>query len=290
MRSIQYKMLTNVLNKIEMPDYIHAFEKNKSIPGMASLHVGKHCVISIDIKDFFHSIKQERVQQVFESAGIGIGKVPARVMSEICTYKSFVPQGALTSPKVSNLITGFTFGPLVKEYCDANGFILSIYADDITVSTDNKEINPKEVIQALTVIVQGFGFRINRKKTKVMFHGSRQWVCGAVVNAKVNLLVYERKKLRAIVHNVTKNGVSAEAAKTDKDPVKFLNHLRGRLNWFRQLNSNLGQPLYLKLKGHLAEVNAKAKEDAEVALLYKAYQEEAELIIQESDEEVHLPW
>jgi RNA-directed DNA polymerase len=286
MRTVQYRLLTKVLNKLVLPEYVYAFEKNRNIPTMAALHVNKYCIISIDIKDFFHSIKQEKLFGIL--CRLGIGDLPARTISELCTYKAFVPQGALTSPKVSNLITSVTFGPEIEQYCDDNGFTLTIYADDVTISTNNRELNPKLVVQELTRFIQSHGFRVNRKKTKVMFHGSRQYVCGAVVNSKVNLIVKERKKLRAIIHNITKNGIEAEAAKTNMEPSKFLNFLRGRVNWFRQLNPVMGQKYFDKLKAYLQVLKEQALEDAEVALLYKAYMEEIDNTIME--EPITLPW
>jgi len=286
MRTVQYRLLTKLLNKLELPSYVYAFERNRNIPTMAALHVNKYCIISVDIKDFFHSIKQVTLYNIL--CRLGIGEMPARTVSELCTYKAFVPQGALTSPKISNLVTSVTFGPEINDYCAERGLTLTIYADDVTVSTNNKDINPRQVIQDITRMIHSHGFRINRKKTKVMYHGSRQYVCGAVVNAKVNLIVKERKKLRAIIHNVTKNGIEAEAAKTGVEPSKFLNFLRGRINWFRQLNPVMGQAYFDKLKAYLLLIKEQAAKDAEVALLYKAYMEEIDSTIHE--EPVNLPW
>ncbi len=132
MRVVQYKILKGILEKVDIPNYIYAFEKGKNIPEMAEIHVGKKVVISVDLKDFFTSIKQYHLLQMFQHLGFGVN--PATTLSELCTYKAFVPQGALTSPKLSNLFTSLTFGPLLKEYCDRKGYILSIYADDITIS------------------------------------------------------------------------------------------------------------------------------------------------------------
>lgn len=287
MRSIQYKILTRLLNTFSLPDYVYAFEKNRNIPTMAALHVGKRCVISVDIKDFFHSIKQATLFTIFKR--MGIGSLPARSLSEICTYKAFVPQGALTSPKISNLITSVTFGPQIQEYCTEKGYTLTVYADDVTISANDEDFNPGEVIQFITRAIQSHGFRINKKKTKVMYKGGRQYVCGAVVNAKVNLLVKERKKLRAIIHNVTKNGIEAEAAKSEMDPSKFLNYLRGRVNWFKQLNPVMGGAYANKLKAYLLELKAKAAAEAEIAVLYRAYMEEADRIIIDNEPST-LPW
>jgi RNA-directed DNA polymerase len=244
MRIVQYRIYSKILSKIKVPDYIYAFERDKSIPVMAAKHVGKQFVISLDIKDFFHSIKQNELFNLFRS--YGFAEKPARTLSELCTYKAFVPQGAITSPKVSNIIAANTFGPLVRAYCDGLGMVLTIYADDITMSTDKKQIQVSEIIQAISTFVHGFGFRLNHKKTKVMRRHNRQYVCGVVVNEKTNLIRSERLRLRAMVHNLLIHGPENEALKTETTVDHFINVLRGRINWFKQLNSVQGERLLVK--------------------------------------------
>lgn len=252
MRAVQYRLLTKLFNTVVIPEYIYAFEKFKSIPEMAKIHTGKALVISIDLKDFFPSIHQNKLQKIL--VGMGIAEEPATTISELCTYKFFVPQGALTSPKVANIVTAHTFGPKVKEYCDRSNFTVSIYADDITISTDNTEISPAEVIKDIYAIIRENGFRVNKEKTKVMFKSVRQYVCGVVVNEKTNLLKRERNKLRAMVHNVVTNGVEAEAEKNQVPPGTFLSSLKGKLNWYRQLNPTKGEILEKKLNDYLTSL------------------------------------
>jgi len=248
MRVIQYRILDNILNQVPIPGYIHGFETGKSIPKMAEYHVGQQVVISIDIKDYFPSITQIMVEEAFNS--IGIDSDSARILSELCTYKAFVPQGALTSPKVSNLITAGSFGPVVNKFCGERGLALTIYADDLTISftkefesREAQQAFVQEVIQAVTVALNTFGFRVNSKKTKVMRAHRRQWVCGAVVNAKVNMRRQERLNLKALVHNCEVNGLEAEAAKTGMNLLKFIRKYAGRLNWLTQLNPEVGEDL-----------------------------------------------
>lgn len=246
MRVAQYKILTKILNDIEVPDYIYAFEIGKNIPNMAQRHVNKKVVISLDIKDFFPSIKQETIKNYL--VGIGFGEPAALTVAELCTYKFFVPQGALTSPKVSNIIAAYTFGPEVKNYCDQHGWTVTIYADDITISSDEYIDDASTVITNIQAMVNKYGFRINHRKTKIMTHKVRQWVCGVVTNVKTNLLRKDRLTLRAIVHNIGKNGIEAEAAKNNLTPDEFTNKLQGKINWFRQLNPQLGGTLFEKFK------------------------------------------
>ena len=254
MRVIQYRIL-GLLNTVPIPDYIYGFEMGKSIPQMASLHVGQRVVISLDIKDYFGSIKQYRVMELFKALGMSGGV--AKICSELCTYKAFVPQGALTSPKISNLITAGTFGKELEAYCKEAGLTLTVYADDITVSYGDELTFPTRldernfqhgVIATISSLVKLAGFRINREKTKIMAPGRRKWVCGAVVNERVNMLRKERNNLRAIVHNCTKNGITAEAAKAGMQTLDFVRKYSGRLNWLSQLNEEKGKALWKQFK------------------------------------------
>jgi RNA-directed DNA polymerase len=291
MRVVQYKILKEILEKIDIPEYIYAFEKNRSIPQMATMHVGKKVILSLDLKDFFTSIKQYHLEQLFEH--LGFGKLPAKTLSELCTYKSFVPQGALTSPKVSNIITALTFGPILKNYCDSKGYTLSIYADDITISCNNKfdgkdnRDTPQSLISYVTNVVRQFGFRINREKVKLMNYYERQYVCGAVVNQKVNMQMSERYRLKAIVHNCSKNGIEAEASKNALTASEFSAKIMGRLNWYSQLNSEAGTTLKEKFKKICMEHCQPTVEDESVKLSSESLD-----VLTKSSESVHTeaPW
>lgn len=232
---------------------------------MVQVHVGKGTVLSYDLKDYFKSIKQRHLIDVFST--LGYADIACRTLAELCTYKAFVPQGALTSPKLSNIVTSQTFGPQLKEYCDSMGYSLSIYADDITISIRDDIIKNgnygviNEVTEKISQIVSRFGFKVNRAKTKIMRPCQRQYVCGVVVNQKTNLMKPERLKLRAMVHNVEVNGVEAEAQKTGTTPDKFYSTLLGRVNWFSQLNPEVGGALKQRLMRVSRPVNSTSSTD-----------------------------
>lgn len=219
---------------------------------MATHHVKKEVVISYDIKNYFDSIHQDLLIEIFQH--LGIEKSPAFILAEACTYKFFLPQGALTSPKLSNIVAAATFGPLVKKFCDDKKYTLTIFADDLTISSDSR-LESGDITELHSVVrdaLQQFGFKVNQKKTKIMSKTRRQYVCGCVVNEKVNMLKNERLLLRAIVHNVTKTGVEENATKSNSEsPEKFIQELKGRLNWFKQLNEVQAVKLIAKLDTYL---------------------------------------
>lgn len=286
LRLVQARIYTRLLSRVPLPDYTWAFEPGKSVPDMAKIHVGKKMVISLDIKDFFPSITQKMIQTMLAKEGIAEGPA-ARTISELCTYKWYLPQGGITSPKISNLIVKNTFGNRALEYCNENGLDLTVYADDLTMSekegyvlsrnTNGKIVICKEgqnpnvegvlieaIIYNLSDIIRNYGnFRLHHEKTKIMLDGSRKTVCGVVVNERTNLTKKERLRLRAMVHNVCKNGIEAEAAKFgDGVPATtFVSYLRGRLNWFHQLNSEKAGPLIQQLTEYLNSNNSVVAEE-----------------------------
>ena len=208
----------------------------------------------MDISDFFPSIKQQDIQRILTELGMGPG--PAKTVSELCTYGAFVPQGALTSPKVSNIIAALTFGPRIHKFCTDNSLNLTIYADDITISIPGTDKRSREdikslveaTIQFVTTTLNEYRFMVNREKTKVMWPHNRQWVCGTVVNEKVNMLRKTRSNLRALVHNCEINGIEYEAKKAGMSTIVFIRKYGGMLNWLVQLNPVLGQKLKAPFK------------------------------------------
>lgn len=258
MRRAQWRICSNILNQVPIPEYIWGFERGKSVPKMATVHLGQNVVISLDIKDFFPSIKQVDVKRIFEALGV-IHSPSAQILSELCTYKAFVPQGALTSPKLSNIMVAATFGPLIQQFCDQYKLNLSVYADDVTISfNDVPEVVDglamqqrdfvKKIINFVRVCLENYKFRLNHEKIKVMRRHNRQWVCGAVVNEKVNMMKRDRANLRALVHNCETNGVENEAGKSGLKTLAFIQKFGGKLNWYRQLNAEKGAPLYARFK------------------------------------------
>lgn len=318
LKLLQVRLLKNVFNRVDIPEYCWAFEQGKSIPDMASIHVNKNVVVSYDIKDFFPSITQKKIEDIIKVEGIAEGTA-ARLISEICTYKWFLPQGAVTSPKISNLIAKHTFGPLLKEIADSSGLDMTIYADDITfsekkgtvISTEKRGVyspdipevtarlnelrsthpeygeisayNEKcgvsvryntgrrrvteifvptiELTDRVSQILTAEGLVLNWDKIKVMRRNSRQYVCGVVVNDKTNLSKKARLRLRAIVHNVSVNGLDAEAAKFNANGTveDFVSHMRGMINWYRQLRPDKGGALYTKFEECLKDTKFEKK-------------------------------
>jgi hypothetical protein len=254
MRKVQNALLTNVFNHFEVPGYIWAFETGRSIPEMARMHRAKGVVVSMDISDFFGSTTQKRIANflLVHHPVLEFSAEMASLVAELVTYRYFLPQGGVTSPKVSNLVAMHTFGPQVMELCRSHGYELTIYADDLTISIQDENTSGEEIralINNVTGILRSFQYTINKKKTKVMRRHKRQYVCGAVVNRIVSLPRKDRDELKARVHNVYRNGWVVEASRAGyQDAELYKSYLRGRVSWYASLDPRKGGGLATKLK------------------------------------------
>jgi len=200
LKALQRRVLRRVLARLRCHPAATGFEKHYSIAINALAHVHKAVVVRMDILNFFGSIKADRVQRYFQ--GVGWNAEAARLLTGICTYGGALPQGAPTSPRLSNLLScrlDARLNALAKRY----GATYSRYADDMTFSWDaNVSLNVHAVIRLTKLILSDEGYEIHsRKKLHVSRRHDRQIVTGLVVNERVNLPRETRRRLRAIGHH-----------------------------------------------------------------------------------------
>ena len=206
LKKVQKKILNKILYTHKVHPCSYAYRKGKSIVDNARIHCDSQVLIKMDIRDFFPSVKSEKVKFVFLK--LGWNEEAANKLTELCSWKNGLPQGAPTSPALSNIIL---FELDKKLFSMARGFgaRYSRYADDLTFSLkDDDAVRVRSIIKLTQLAVEKEGFRINFKKGKinVLRNHQRQKVCGITVNSKKPTLSRkERRKLRAIRHHVDTN-------------------------------------------------------------------------------------
>jgi len=175
----------------------HAFERGKSISTHARLHVGRKIVVRLDLKDFFGSTTNTMVQLALMKEGVGTEQ--AKEIVEICSLDDVLPQGGPCSPLLAN-VAAKQMDLRLASLAESRKAVYSRYADDITFSSDDADLN--SLIPAVDAIVSDCGYRLNRKKTLVMRSGHRQLVTGLVVNRELNAPRELRRNLRAQIHGL----------------------------------------------------------------------------------------
>lgn len=190
----------------------HGFVAEKDFLTNATQHVKKRYILNIDIEDFFHNITFRRIRHMF-LAYFKFNNIVASTLANICCHPDgFLPQGAPTSPIISNLISKSLDKELTHLAKRIGLTHYSRYADDITFSTYNIEFpkqlafkNSEGVIELSEGLIQIFqlqGFSINSSKTRLQSNKVRQEVTGITVNQKLNINRRYIKNVRAMLHSI----------------------------------------------------------------------------------------
>jgi RNA-directed DNA polymerase len=220
LKALQRRVVHRLLNPLPMHDAATGFVPGRSIVDNARPHVGSGVVINLDLADFFPTISADRVTEMFRA--LGWDADAANLLARMCTNEGHLPQGAPTSPAISNLVCRRLDERLSRlaEHYKGN---YTRYADDITLSlpglgrnkrlrkhrgqsrTDwpSKPARPptRSLLTLIRKIIEEEGFKIQmKKKVRVQRPHQRQTATGLVVNQSVNLPRAARRRIRAMQH------------------------------------------------------------------------------------------
>jgi len=247
---------------------VHGFTKmnvgsktSTNIVANAQVHVGKRAVLNLDLVDFFPSIPARKVKEVFLAEPFGFSEDIAVALALLTTYRGFIPQGAPTSPVLSNFVCRGLDAALL-EWSQKNGANYTRYADDLTFSGD--AMFTLEQLLEIREIILGKGFRVNEKKSRQRLQGKRQTVTGLTVNEKVNVDRRYIKRVRAMLHDLQRSGVKQAANKHFQGQqvvckegyflerlagsISFIGQVRGKEDFLFQRMQTTFQPIYKELK------------------------------------------
>ncbi len=238
LKFVQRWILENILYSMKVSKDSHGFIPGKSIATNAQIHVGQELVMGIDLKDFFPSIKFNRVNGFFKS--VGYNDNISTILAELCTFKWQLPQGAPTSPMISNLIAS-SLDRRLAGFCKKKNLLYSRYADDITIS--GGKVLPRYKTLIFRIITEE-GFEINYEKVRIQGRGSCQLVTGLVVNDKVSIGRKKKRIIKSLVHKISENG-SIEANETNNPFFKEM--VYGLLSFTNVVEPEFAQPLIEKI-------------------------------------------
>lgn len=275
LKDLQRILATLLLDAYRRPAHVHGFARQTSPKTNASVHVKKFHVLRVDLRDFFPSITQKRVKGLFRAWPFEYPDEVALLLARVCCHNDALPQGAPTSPIVSNLICRRMDRQLAQlaalERCH-----FSRYADDLSFST-SKHVFPSLIASVeagvpipgagLHGIVKNNGFTINSLKTTLTSPTQRQRVTGLVVNEKVNIPREYVRSLRALLYIWGKYGKAAAETsmakhhprtpnRPDAKPTASFEHVvRGRVQHIGYVKGPRN-PTYVKLAKRLSEIDA----------------------------------
>lgn len=261
LRAAQSWIKENILDHLAVHDAAYGFVPGKSTVDNANHHIRKDAVVKFDLKDFFPSISFVRVRGLFES--LGYSRAISTLFALICTEpprkevefngKTYfvamnerqLPQGACTSPSITNLLCRRLDEKLNQLAADKD-FTYTRYADDLTFSANGESLKQiGSLMNNVRSIVSWEGFIVNEKKTRVLRTGRRQRVTGIVVNEKTNLTRKDIRSFRALLHNIEHRGLEEE---NHKNHPHFWEYINGYVSYVQMVRPDIGRKFALQVQ------------------------------------------
>ena len=180
----------------------------------------------------------------------------ATTLAKMCCFRNVLPQGAPTSPMISNMLCGKLDSNLQKISRDYN-CNYTRYADDITISTNQKEFPPEiayldlptnqvHIGKELSEIISSNGFVINSSKIRLQHKDKRQEVTGLIVNSFPNVKRRFIRQIRSMLNAWKKYGYNNaeqeyyerynfKQRNPDNELPKFINIVRGKIEYVKMV-------------------------------------------------------
>lgn len=239
LKTLQYWVSNNIIGKLPISVAAYAYKKGDSIKRHAQLHCRSRFFLHADICNFFPTIKSSKLnpilrgnKYIFEELGLDVEESIENIQ-KICFRKDSLCIGAVSSPVISNVVM-YSFDEEMLEYCKANGYLYSRYADDIYISS--KKYIPKDVWTFLQGKLVEHGFVMNYSKTKFCSPKYRRKVTGLVItnDSYVSVGTERRNAIKKMVYDQLVHGKG--------DPYQIL----GYLSFLKDVEPNTYNNLIIK--------------------------------------------
>jgi retron-type reverse transcriptase len=230
LKNVQRSIADNFLSQYPISKYAKAYKAGSNVVQNAQPHVGKKKILKLDIEGFFDHILYSHVKDiVFYKEKFA---EPIRVLlTMLCYYKESLPQGAPTSPAITNIIM-YEFDEAVGAFCNEKKIAYTRYCDDMTFSGDFDE---GEIISFVKRELCKLGLFLKNRKTAIIPATKRQTVTGIVVNEKLNITKEYKKAIRQEMYYIRKFGLDEHLSKLGiSDKRGYLLSLRGRIAFVLQ--------------------------------------------------------
>ncbi len=242
LKNAQRRILKSILSNINISPYATAYVKGKNLKDNAEPHINHKYLLKMDITDFFGSITYLQVI----STAFNANRFPVQIgamLTSLCCLDDVLPQGAPTSPMLSNIVMK-NFDDIIGSWCKKRNISYTRYCDDLTFSADIPLYN---VYLKVKDMLEQRGFEVNEEKTKFITNSSSQRVTGLTVNEKVSIPKEYKRQLRQEVYYAIKYGLADSIIKDNKTEYikrgvpnihSYFSHLKGKMFYVLQIEPN----------------------------------------------------
>lgn len=265
---VQQWITATILTNTKAHPSSFAYHPNSQPIHAAKRHCGCKWLLKIDIEDFFHSISERMIYKVFRDLGytkllsFELARITTAVKVEdnnevptdttrwsaIPSYcknsEGFLPQGAPSSPMLSNLVMK-SIDEKLATLAKNNGFTYTRYADDLAFSTKQNVgmSSMKQLSTHVSSLLSEEGFKLNRRKSVIRGPGARRVILGILVDSKTPRLCREFKdQLRQHLYYLCSldHGPSKHADTRKMSVSTLFHHIRGKIAWAEKVEPKFG--------------------------------------------------
>lgn len=276
LKTVQDWIVRNILRHTRSHPASYAYHPKSRPEFAAKAHCGCDYLLKVDIQDFFNRVTEGKITRIFRDLGFSdlvsfelarLTTVTAQGMelpeglserrwpaipAYQSRYEGFLPQGAPTSPMLSNLAM-LALDEKLQELASSEGISYTRYADDLTFSArkphDFESI--KRFKRKVLTELNAAGFRPNLRKTHIRGPGTRRIVLGMLVDGQRPRLTKEFKDdLRQHLHYLTSDDHGpATHAQANKTSIGGMFHIvRGKIGWATRVEPEYGRKCLIQFR------------------------------------------
>ncbi|MDO8503784.1 MAG: reverse transcriptase family protein [bacterium] len=204
LKVIQKKINKRILRDtmLQLPSNIIGGVLGKRTLDNAKPHVGQKMVLSLDIRDCFPRTRHKKVYKIWKEF-FEFDWNSARILTQLTTLGTHLPQGSSASLALSNLALLDLFEE-INQYSNRYNLNFTMYVDDITISGDSKPV--LQAIHPLIRVIQKHGYAVRSRKIDKMPSSRPQIITGIQTNKKISIDKYTINAIRQQVINFAKGG------------------------------------------------------------------------------------
>lgn len=178
LKMLQRRLLDNYLAAIPTHECGTAFRAGSSTVRNALAHARQSVIATVDLRDFFESTHARRVRAFFVKEGWRDRELAT--LMRLCAFRNGLPQGAPTSPCLSNLVN-VSLDERLKRLAQKAGAIYTRYGDDLTFSWTGEHAT-NDFFRAAEEALHAAGYEIQpRKGWRICPISDRPCVTGIVL-------------------------------------------------------------------------------------------------------------
>jgi RNA-directed DNA polymerase len=244
LRRIQFRLLHDLFRRRLRPNpFSFGGVPGRSATQNATQHIESQFIYTTDIQNFFPSISQWRVREMFQSR-LDCSADVSQLLARLCTYKGHLAQGLITSPILADRAV-HRVDVRIAGLCESHHLSYSRFVDDITVSGwFSFDLNKSGIVSLIRRILNECGFQIaqHKEQTGEVANGDVAVTGLRIIRGHLDPTADYIHRLEAQLESHRKLGQGDQLV----GPLFTKQQLRGRVEYVCAINRNRSRTLRQK--------------------------------------------